>query len=555
MSAPIGRRSLLLASAAAPLAASVALAAAPGDRIRRLTLYCTAQASDPQEYEAAQLIAATWRQLGLDITVKAMPGAQLGDFIWYKRKQWDMTMWRMVGRPERSDPDEFAYNLFNPSAAATGYDFIDWISPAYMKVAQAQRQQLDLKKRQADLYELQAMVNAAQPYIFVVYPKNVFAYDTDVLKPASVVEQPGIGIRCFWTYLRGEPAGEKRDLILNSAEALLACNPLYISGANDSWVTEMVWDRLMRVGTDGLPHPWAAEKVEQIDPNTIDCTLRAGQKWHDGKPLTVDDVVFSFEAPMMPGKSPMYAPFVANIANVKATSDKVVRFTLKQPSAAFFTTTLAKLNIAPKHIWAPILAGLKGKDSAEQVQAPPIGSGPWKVTELKLQEQVVLEANAAHWEKPRFNRWILRILTNMAATMGMLPRGEINFLSDYRGDPQLLVDLAKKNPNVRVAMTTDIGFRFVAPNERRPPFNDPAFRRALSLATDRTMLAQTAWNGFATPANSFVSPALPFWHKPGIDQMKFNLAEAKAALAKAGYELVNGHLHYPPGVKETNPPG
>jgi peptide/nickel transport system substrate-binding protein len=549
-------RRALLAGAALPLLPilpQLAGAATPGDRIRKLTIVCAAQASDPQEYQAAQLLAQEWRQLGLDIDVRGMPRPELADLVWNTRDKWDMTMWRMVGRPERSDPDEFAYNLFNPATIATGYDFVAYDNPGFQKLAEEQRSQTDPEKRRDILYQAQETISKDQPYIFLVYPKNVLAYDKSVWKPASIVEQSGIGIRCFWTFLRAEPASAQRDMICNAAEALVALNPLYISGAIDSWVTEIVWDRLMRVGPDGLPQPWAAQTVTQVDPTTIDVVLRPGQKWHDGQALTVDDVVFSFQAPATTNKSPMYKPFVANIAEVSATDDKTVRFKLNTPSAAFEASTLAKINLIPKHIWGPILADLASKpQNAETIQEDhPIGSGPFRIARFKLQEEIVLEANPDYWEKPKYDRWILRVITNTGAALEMLPRGELNFLTDYRGDPKLLTDLAKQNPNVEVVSTTDIGFRFLAPNERRPPFNDPAFRRALSMATSRQLMAAAAFNGFAAPANSFISPALKYWSKPGIDSTKFDIAGAKQALAEAGYVLVDGKLHYPAGEKET----
>ncbi|MFC0407161.1 ABC transporter substrate-binding protein [Roseomonas elaeocarpi] len=561
MPAPTLSRRALLASSSlflVPLLSSHdASAATPGDRIRKISLLCAAQASDPQEFQAAQLIAAAWRQLGLDVEVKGLPRPQLSDVVWNNRTKWDATMWRMIGRPERSDPDEFTYNLYNPSTIATGYNFIGYNNPEFQKLAEEQRAEPDQEKRRALLYQAQDMIDRDQPYLFLVYPKNVLAYDKNVWKPASIVEQSGIGIRCFWTFLRAEPAGTQRDMICNAAESLIALNPLYISGAIDSWVTELIWDRLMRVGPDGLPQPWAAESVTQVDPLTIDVVLRPNQTWHDGKPVTVEDVVFSFEALSAGDKSPMYKPFVENIASVTATGERNVRFVLKTASAAFMTSTLAKINLTPKHVWGPILEGLANKpQNAETVQEErPIGSGPFKVSRFKLNEEIVLEANAAHWERPRMDRWIMRVITNTGAALGMLPRGEINFLTDYRGDPKLLADLAKNNPNVEVVATTDMGFRFLAPNQRRPPFNDVRFRRALSLAINRQLMVAAAWNGFAAPANSFVSPALQYWAKPGIDDLKPNLAESKKLLEEAGYVLVGGKLHYPAGVKESTTEG
>src|SRR5262249_23226187 len=117
--------------------------------------------------------------------------------------------------------------------------------------------------------------------------------------------------------------------------------------------------------------------------------------------------------------------------------------------------------------------------------------------------------------------------------------------------PKILSEFAKQNPRIQEVATIDMGFRFLAPNQRRAPFSDPNFRRALSAATNRPLMAAAAWNGYAGPANSFISPALKFWSKPGIDNLKFDVSGAKKILAEAGYVLVGNTLHYPSGVKET----
>ena len=550
MALNLSRRHALAGAIALATAALTPAAHAQGDMLRKIVIISGAQAGDPQEFQAAQLVAQEWRKLGLDVEVRGLPRPQVSDIVWYKRDTWDVTMWRMVGRPERSDPDEFVYSLFHSSGSEKGYDFVGYNNPEYDKTAEAQRAEIDQTKRKVLIDKAQDLIMRDVPYFFMVYPKNVVAFNSNAWKKDTIVDQSGIGVRNFWTFTGATPAGTSKDMVLNSADALLAINPLYISGAVDSWITDLVWDRLMRVGLDGLPKPWSAESASFVDPTTVEVKLRAGQTWHDGKPVTIDDVIYSFEAPGGT-VSPMYKPFVANIASMEKIDATTMRFKLKSPNASFFTSVLSKINLVPKHVWEPILASdaLKGKNAEAYQEQQPIGSGPFKVARFKLQEEVVLERNDKHWAAPKMDRWILRVVTNTEAAVGMLKRGEVTFLADYRGDPKILEDIAKAQPEVTVAATVDMGFRYLAPNLRRPPFDDINFRKALSLTVNRNLMVQAAYNGYAVPANSHVSSALPAWHKS--EQFKPDLEAAKKILQTAGYKLVGGKLHYPDGKKEV----
>jgi peptide/nickel transport system substrate-binding protein len=280
--------------------------------------------------------------------------------------------------------------------------------------------------------------------------------------------------------------------------------------------------------------------------------------WSDGQPVTIEDAAFSLEAPAIGDKAPMYKPFVRNIDSVEITGPDTLTIKLKRPDAAFLVSSLSKLNLAPKHIWAPIFDSLKDKpQTAESIQEEhPVSSGPFRIVRAALNQEIVLEANHDHWSHPKIDRWIMRIMPNVEASLGALKSGEINFLSDYTGDPQLLQDLAKSDSNIAVSEALDMGFKFIAYNERRPPFQDVAFREALSALIDRPLLAEDAWGGAAVPANSWVSPALAVWHDKGIEDRVpgGNLEAAKAILAKAGYVVEDGKLHYPAGVKETTAP-
>jgi peptide/nickel transport system substrate-binding protein len=549
---------LCLSVSLAVLSAATGWAQEAGDAIRPITLLTQPEAAAPQEYQAAEIIADAWRKLGLTVNVRPLPGQQWGQVVWYERQRWDATQWQMVGRPERSDPDELTYNLFVSANAANGYDFVGYNSPEYDRLAQAQRTELDLDKRKALIVQAQELINHDQPYGFEVHPYNVVAYNKTVWDPNSMISQAGIGIRNTWTWINVKPLGVQHDVILNSVTPPTNLNPFNISGQQGSWAAEIVWDRLMRVSPEGLPEPWGAEKVDRPDTTTVNITLRKGMKWSDGKPVTIEDAEFSLVAPNFADKAPMYKPFVQNIASVEVTGPDSLAIKLKKPDAAFLVSSLSKLNLAPKHVWQPVFDNLKNKpETAESImEEHPVSSGPFRIVRAALNQEIVLEANPDHWSHPTIRRWIMRIVPNVEASLGALKSGEINFLADYTGDPEVLKDLAKSDPKIAVSEALDMGFKFIAYNERRPPFDNLAFRQALSAVIDRKLLAEDAWGGAAEPANSWVSPALGVWHAKGIvDRVPGgNLEAAKKILKDAGFVLVGNVLHYPKGQKETTEP-
>ncbi|MFL5235682.1 MAG: ABC transporter substrate-binding protein [Microvirga sp.] len=313
----------------------------------------------------------------------------------------------------------------------------------------------------------------------------------------------------------------------------------------------------MRVGPDGLPRPWAAESFTFVNDRTVDVTIRDGMTFHDGRPVTVDDVIFSFEAPMRTDKVPMFKPFVSDIERIERTGERGLRFNLKQVNSAFATTALGRVFIAPKHVWEPHLKSVEGKpENIESIRdSANVGSGPFRQVRARLNEEIVLERFDKHWAVPKMDRLVVRIIPNAEAVIGMMRSGELNLLAEYGGDPEVLEALAKEVPAIKITQETDIGMEFLGFNNRRPPFSDPAFRAALSAAIDRDVLVQAAWNGFAVPSTSHVSPALPFWYAADVKPPASGVPAAREMLKSAGFTIVGNRLHYPAGVKEALKPG
>ncbi len=122
-------------------------------------------------------------------------------------------------------------------------------------------------------------------------------------------------------------------------------------------------------------------------PTTVEVMLKDGMKWTTAARSRSRTRLFSLEAPGYGDKAPMYRPFVLNIAKVEITGPRTLRITLKRPDAAFLVSTLSKLNLAPKKVWAPIFEDLKNKpETAESiVEEQPISSGPYRLVRAEAE--------------------------------------------------------------------------------------------------------------------------------------------------------------------------
>jgi peptide/nickel transport system substrate-binding protein len=505
------------------------------------------QAADPIEFETARLVVENMRQLGLDVTHRAIPWEQQADLVWFNRDEWQMTAWRMVARPERMDPDEFVFNLFHSSTASAGFNFVGYVNPEYDELAEAQRGEIDPEARREYIYQAQELIARDVPHVYVAHPALPQVIRTDVWDADSVVDAQGIGIQNFWTWIELTPLGDQRSIVTNTSSVLQAINPLFISGDADSRVTELVWDRLMRIGRDGLAEPWAAESVEWEDETNVLVTIREGMTWHDGEPVTAEDVRFSFVAAQT-GESPMYQPFVSRIVDIDILDERTLRFTLSEPWGAFEVASLAKLNLIPEHVWGPILEDLADlPDNAEDIQEEiPVGSGPFRVVQYDLSEQIILEAFEDHWARPQADRWILRIIPTQESALGQLQTGELNFLREWGGDAAILADIAEADPDLQLFASPDLGFRFLAFNLRTEPFGDVALRRAVAHVVPKDAIVANIFRGFAAPADSYVSLTIDYWHNPNLPQYEFSIERGREILAEAGYTWdEDGRLLYP----------
>ena len=125
--------------------------------------------------------------------------------------------------------------------------------------------------------------------------------------------------------------------------------------------------------------------------------LRAGARWHDGKPVTPDDVIFSFDA--LKKNSPMYSAYYRHIVKCEQVGERDVKFTFDGPGNRELPTIAGQVTVMPKHWWEGSDAQGKKRDITATTLEIPLGSGPYRVKEFVAGRTLVLERVKDHWGK------------------------------------------------------------------------------------------------------------------------------------------------------------
>jgi len=339
-----------------------------------------------------------------------------------------------------------------------------------------------------------------------------------------------------WTDWSAKPTGSRRVFRQGGPADFKTLNPIMAQLITDQWLLEHIYDTLMRIGPDAKPQLWAASGYKWLDETTIDVTLREGMKFHDGQPVTAEDVRFSFDYNR---KSAYLLSFLANLESVEITGENKLRFKLKEPDAGFLFTVLCQVYILPKHIWAAI------DNPATFANDNPVGSGPFKFNYYRRDEELSLNAYKEHFAPPKNDGFLHVVYGNLEAIVGAMEQGEIDSGGGGVLDP-LQADRLAKNPDIKVTSSLTFGMYLLEYNTRLAPLNDVHFRRAISYAVPVPAMIKRIWNGHAVPAGAMLSPENKFWHNSKLPAWPYDMEKAKEELRKAGYEWDDqGRLYYP----------
>lgn len=198
------------------------------------------------------------------------------------------------------------------------------------------------------------------------------------------------------------PDAPKGGILKNSAIGTFdSLNPFIIKGTPAAGLAfigqSMIYDSLMEQTYDE-PFSMYGLLAETIEYDTEDKSwvafnLRAQAKWTDGKPVTADDVVWSFNIFMEKG-SPFFKAYYGDVTKVEATSPTRVKFTFKDDGNAELPLILAQMSVLPKHFWAQ-----EGKDFGATSLDFPLGSGPYAVENIDAGRAITYKRRNDYWGK------------------------------------------------------------------------------------------------------------------------------------------------------------
>jgi peptide/nickel transport system substrate-binding protein len=288
-----------------------------------------------------------------------------------------------------------------------------------------------------------------------------------------------------------------------------------------------VHDALVKPMPAGMTTPSLAESwSEAKDHLSYTFTLRKNVKFHDGSPLTAEDVKFSFER----YKGASATLLKEKVKDVQIVNPTQVRFVLKEPwpdFMLFYGTTASGAGwIVPKHYVDKV-----GEDGFKKA---PIGAGPYKVVAFTPGVELVLEAFEQYWRKPpSVKRLVMRSMVEETTRAAALKRGEVDIAYLLSGP---VADEIKRTPGLTLKAPLLTGaFWIELPEQWDPksPWHDRRVRLAANHAIDRQAVNQAETLGFSRLTGSIVPRVFQF--AVAVDPPAYDPARARKLLAEAGY--------------------
>jgi peptide/nickel transport system substrate-binding protein len=293
-------------------------------------------------------------------------------------------------------------------------------------------------------------------------------------------------------------------------------------------VAANIYNGLVKYDKDFNIVPDLAESWEiKNDGKTIIFHLRKNVLWHDGKPFTAKDVMFSYKIIIDPKTPTAYAEKYKEVKSARIIDDYTFEVNYDKPFAPGLISW--GLEMLPEHL-------LKGKDiTTTPLSRAPVGTGPYKFKSWKTGDRIVLEAFDKYFEgRPYFSGIVYRVIPDQATQFMELKAQNIDMmgLTPLQYIRQTDTPDFKKN-YTRYKYLAD-GYTYLAFNQRRPPFNDKNVRQAIAYAIDKDEIIKGVLMGLGMEATGPYKPGT-VWYNPKVRKYPYNPEKAVELLREAGF--------------------
>lgn len=294
-----------------------------------------------------------------------------------------------------------------------------------------------------------------------------------------------------------------------------------------------VFDSLTDIAPDGSMRPQLATSWESTpDATSWTFTIRRDAKFHNGEPVTVDDVIWSIQKVMDDPKTPTRT-YVTVVKSIDRVSDDKVRFNLNMPFAVFDRQIMI-MRILPKKAYEQM--GL------EQFGKAPIGSGPYKLVRWVKDDRVELEAFDGYWgDKPTVKTAIIRPIPSEAARAAALISGEVDIVPNL---PPAQASTMTGKPGIKVEITDSYKTVFMGFNPANASLKDVKIRKAIDHAIDRDAITQRLLRNMGTPVAQIMAP-VSNGYDASLKPSSYDVELARRLVKESGYQGEKISLQYP----------
>jgi peptide/nickel transport system substrate-binding protein len=323
-------------------------------------------------------------------------------------------------------------------------------------------------------------------------------------------------------------------------------NPFTAFSTQSNDVFQLMYDKLMDYDAQLNVIPSLATSVDKsADGKTFTYTLRSGVTWHDGKPFTADDVVFTFLL-IRDNDYGSFGAYFKDLTDVGKVGEDKVKLTYANPQTLEPGVITP---IAPKHLWDTV----PKDDLPKFANDNPVGTGPFKYDSWNKGSVVTVTRNDSWWgPKPAAQKVTWTKFGSDDIVTQALRTGDIDIVAEV---PPTIFTGLKDAANVGSTAMESFSFHMIGFNCATAPGSkgnrlllDPAVRQALSCAVSRAQLVELAMAGYGQPGTGLLPPAFGDYHYVPAPDAVLDDDPAKAAqlLDAAGYARRNGD-----GIRES----